>query len=90
MAQAVLQQAQRRRDLQEGVLVCEAGCTLLQADEHARQTGHTVPLDLAPKDTCQIGGNLATNAAGLRFLRYGSLRGSVVGVEVRLCLAVTL
>ena len=32
--------------------------------------------------SCQIGGNVATNAGGLRFLRYGSLRGSVLGLEV--------
>lgn len=32
--------------------------------------------------SCQIGGNLATNAGGLRLLRYGSLHGSVLGLEV--------
>ncbi len=31
--------------------------------------------------SCQIGGNVATNAGGLRLLRYGSLHGSVLGVE---------
>jgi len=32
--------------------------------------------------SCQIGGNVATNAGGLRLLRYGSLHGSVLGLEV--------
>jgi FAD/FMN-containing dehydrogenase len=33
-------------------------------------------------NSCQIGGNVATNAGGLRLLRYGSLHGSVLGLEV--------
>merc|ERR1719221_741905 len=41
-----------------------------------------MPLDLGAKGSCQIGGNVATNAGGLRFLRYGSLHGSVLGLEV--------
>ena len=32
--------------------------------------------------TCQIGGNISTNAGGLRLLRYGSLHGTVLGAEV--------
>lgn len=32
--------------------------------------------------SCMIGGNVATNAGGLRLLRYGSLHGSVLGLEV--------
>ncbi|XP_074172769.1 D-2-hydroxyglutarate dehydrogenase, mitochondrial isoform X3 [Rhinolophus sinicus] len=41
-----------------------------------------MPLDLGAKGSCHIGGNLATNAGGLRFLRYGSLHGTVLGMEV--------
>jgi FAD/FMN-containing dehydrogenase len=40
------------------------------------------PLDLGAKGSCQIGGNISTNAGGLRFLRYGSLHGTVLGLEV--------
>ncbi|XP_065323705.1 D-2-hydroxyglutarate dehydrogenase, mitochondrial-like isoform X2 [Gordionus sp. m RMFG-2023] len=40
-----------------------------------------MPIDLGAKDSCQIGGNLATNAGGLRLLKYGSLRGTVLGLE---------
>jgi len=32
--------------------------------------------------SCQIGGNVSTNAGGLRLLRYGSLHGTVLGLEV--------
>ncbi|KAJ3737063.1 FAD linked oxidase [Lentinula guzmanii] len=41
-----------------------------------------MPLDLGAKGSCQIGGNVSTNAGGLRLLRYGSLHGSVLGLEV--------
>jgi len=65
-----------------GVLVGQAGCVLQHLDEHAREHGFTMPLDLGAKGSCQIGGNCATNAGGLRLLRYGSLHGSVLGLEV--------
>lgn len=41
-----------------------------------------MPLDLGAKGSCHIGGNIATNAGGLRLLRYGSLHGTVLGLEV--------
>ncbi len=44
--------------------------------------GLCVPLDLGAKGSCQLGGNVSTNAGGLRLLRYGSLHGSVLGLEV--------
>jgi len=40
-----------------------------------------MPLDLAAKGSCHIGGNVSTNAGGIRLLRYGSLHGSVLGLE---------
>ena len=36
---------------------------------------------LWPLSSCQIGGNVSTNAGGVRLLRYGSLHGSVLGLE---------
>lgn len=36
-------------------------------------------LDLGAKGSCQIGGNVSTNAGGLRLIRYGSLHGNVLG-----------
>ena len=38
-----------------------------------------MPLDLGAKGSCQIGGNISTNAGGLRLVRYGSLHGNVLG-----------
>ena len=43
------------------------------------EAGLMMPLDLGAKGSCQIGGNVATNAGGIRLLRYGSLHGSVLG-----------
>ncbi|XP_007532050.3 D-2-hydroxyglutarate dehydrogenase, mitochondrial isoform X2 [Erinaceus europaeus] len=65
-----------------GTLVCQAGCVLEQLGRHVEERGFIMPLDLGAKGSCHIGGNVATNAGGLRFLRYGSLRGTVLGLEV--------
>eukprot|EP00958_Prasinococcus_capsulatus_P027659 scaffold5769_cov402-Prasinococcus_capsulatus_cf.AAC.8 len=69
-------------DQTSGVLVCDAGCILEDLDNYVRERGHVMPLDLGAKGSCQIGGNVATNAGGIRLLRYGSLHGSVLGLEV--------
>jgi FAD/FMN-containing dehydrogenase len=65
-----------------GTLVCDAGCILESLDNKVAEKGYMMPLDLGAKGSCHIGGNVATNAGGLRFLRYGSLHGSVLGLEV--------
>ncbi|KKA30389.1 hypothetical protein TD95_001031 [Thielaviopsis punctulata] len=64
-----------------GVLVVEAGAILEATDQYLAERGYLFPLDLGAKGSCQIGGNVSTNAGGLRLLRYGSLHGSVLGVE---------
>ncbi|KAI8477357.1 MAG: hypothetical protein J3K34DRAFT_453004 [Monoraphidium minutum] len=68
-------------DEASGVLVAQAGCVLQALDEYVGERGFIMPLDLGAKGSCQIGGNVSTNAGGLRLLRYGSLHGSVLGVE---------
>jgi FAD/FMN-containing dehydrogenase len=71
------------RDFDEvsGTLVVDAGVILEVADQYLAERGHIFPLDLGAKGSCHIGGNVATNAGGLRLLRYGSLHGTVLGVE---------
>ncbi|CAG9814444.1 unnamed protein product [Phaedon cochleariae] len=64
-----------------GVVVCQAGCILENLDNHLAEMGLMMPLDLGAKGSCHIGGNVATNAGGLRLLRYGNLQGSVLGIE---------
>ncbi len=59
----------------------QAGCILEKLTTYLEENGFTTPLDLGAKGSCMIGGNLATNAGGLRYVRYGSLRGTVLGVE---------
>ena len=54
---------------------------LEQLDEHVGRHNLMMPLDLGAKGSCHIGGNVSTNAGGIRLLRYGSLHGSVLGVE---------
>ena len=64
-----------------GILVCQAGCILEKLDQFLLEKGFMMPLDLGAKGSCMIGGNIATNAGGVRLLRYGSLHGTVLGLE---------
>ncbi|KAL7475267.1 hypothetical protein ACHAW6_001188 [Cyclotella cf. meneghiniana] len=65
-----------------GILHAQAGCTLHDLHEYASQRGHLFPLDIGSKGTCQIGGNVSTNAGGQYYYRWGGLHGNVVGLEV--------
>jgi (R)-2-hydroxyglutarate---pyruvate transhydrogenase len=71
----------RAFDEASGILVVDAGVVLEAADAYLQERGYVFPLDLGAKGSCQIGGNVSTNAGGLRLLRYGSLHGTVLGVE---------
>ncbi|XP_050228813.1 D-2-hydroxyglutarate dehydrogenase, mitochondrial [Mercurialis annua] len=68
-------------DKVSGVLVCEAGCILENLISFLDNQGFIMPLDLGAKGSCQIGGNVSTNAGGLRLVRYGSLHGNILGLE---------
>ncbi|KAF5960970.1 hypothetical protein HYC85_002179 [Camellia sinensis] len=68
-------------DKVSGILVCEAGCILENLISFLDNQGFIMPLDLGAKGSCQIGGNVSTNAGGLHFVRYGSLHGNVLGLE---------
>ncbi|RLM85885.1 putative D-2-hydroxyglutarate dehydrogenase, mitochondrial [Panicum miliaceum] len=69
-------------DKVNGILTCEAGCVLENLSTFVENEGFIMPLDLGAKGSCHIGGNISTNAGGLRFIRYGSLHGNVLGLEV--------
>lgn len=64
-----------------GILVCQAGCILENLDNYLAERGLIVPLDLGCKGTCHIGGNVSTNAGGMRLLRYGNMHGNLLGLE---------
>jgi len=63
-------------------VTAEAGVTLQQVQDAAREAGRLFPLSLAAQGTCTIGGNLATNAGGVQVLRYGNARDLCLGLEV--------
>ncbi|CAR21245.1 D-lactate dehydrogenase [Lachancea thermotolerans CBS 6340] len=65
-----------------GILKCDAGVILENADSFLAEHGYIFPMDLGAKGSCHVGGIVATNAGGLRLLRYGSLHGTVLGLEV--------
>ena len=67
-------------DNTSSVLVCESGCILQQLEENVNLQGLKLPLDLASKGSCMIGGNVSTNAGGIRRLKYGSLHETVLGM----------
>jgi D-2-hydroxyglutarate dehydrogenase len=69
-------------DESASIVTAEAGVVLQQLEDYLAPLGRTVPLDLGAKGSCHIGGNVSTNAGGVRFLRYGSLHGAVSGLEV--------
>ena len=60
----------------------QAGVILQNLREAAKQKGLLFPLDIGAKGSCMIGGNIATNAGGVRVIRYGSTRSRVLGLEV--------
>ncbi|MEJ2603948.1 MAG: FAD-binding oxidoreductase [Gammaproteobacteria bacterium] len=65
-----------------GYIIAEAGCVLADLQAAAEAVDRLFPLSLAAEGTCQIGGNLSTNAGGLNVLRYGTARRQVLGLEV--------
>ncbi|VEU45049.1 unnamed protein product [Pseudo-nitzschia multistriata] len=67
---------------ESNVLRAQAGCILQDLQDHANKNGSLVPVDLGAKGTCQIGGNVSTNAGGVYYYRYGSLHANVLGLEV--------
>jgi FAD/FMN-containing dehydrogenase len=71
----------REVDSHAGVMICEAGVTLAEAQAAALAQDRLFPLSLAAEGTCTIGGNVSTNAGGLTVLAYGSTRDLVTGIE---------
>ncbi len=74
--------AVRRVDALNDSMVVEAGCLLVEVQQAAAAAGRLFPLSLGSEGSCQIGGNLSTNAGGVNVLRYGMMRELVLGLEV--------
>src|SRR5690606_15531926 len=60
----------------------EAGAPLEAVQAAAREHGAQYPVDFAARGSCTIGGNIATNAGGIRVLRYGNTREWVAGLKL--------
>lgn len=69
-------------DTAAGTMTVLAGTTLQAAQDAARAAGWLLAVDLGARGSCQIGGNIATNAGGNRVIRYGMMREQVLGLEV--------
>lgn len=63
-------------------ITVEAGCLLQTLQDAVAEQGYYFPLSLGAQGSCQIGGNLATNAGGINVLRYGNARELTLGLEV--------
>ncbi|HMM55927.1 MAG TPA: FAD-binding oxidoreductase [Candidatus Desulfobacillus sp.] len=69
-------------DAANNTLTAEAGCLLAEVQAAAQDAGRLFPLSLASEGSCEIGGNLSTNAGGVAVLRYGNMRELTLGLEV--------
>ncbi|MCC5794179.1 MAG: FAD-binding oxidoreductase [Chromatiales bacterium] len=72
----------RNLDVDNLTMTAEAGCVLSRLQEAASAAGLLFPLSLAAEGSCQLGGNLSSNAGGINVLRYGNARDMVLGLEV--------
>jgi len=85
-SQVVLSLARLRQvrhiDPLNNTLTVEAGCVLADVQKTAANANRLFPLSLGSEGSCQIGGNLSTNAGGTAVLRYGMTRDLILGLEV--------
>lgn len=72
----------RALDAANSSIEVEAGCVLAQVQTAAAAQGRLYAVSLGAEGSCQIGGNLSTNAGGTGVLRYGNTRDNVLGLEV--------
>lgn len=68
-------------DTRERLLICEPGVITAQVQQAAREHGLFYPVEFGAEGSSQVGGNIATNAGGVRVLRYGMTRAQVAGLQ---------
>lgn len=61
---------------------CQAGVITEQLQQYAEEQGLFYPVDFASSGSSQIGGNISTNAGGIKVIRYGMTRDWVIGLKV--------
>jgi FAD/FMN-containing dehydrogenase len=69
-------------DPEGDTMTVEAGVILADVQKAADDAGRLFPLSLASEGSCEIGGNLSTNAGGTEVLAYGNTRDLVLGIQV--------
>ena len=69
-------------DQYAATMTVQAGITLEEVQHAAKHADLFFPVDVGGRGSCQIGGNIATNAGGLSVIRYGMMREHVLGMEV--------
>ena len=62
-------------------ITLESGCILSEAQKFVNQSNLYFPLSMGSRDSCQIGGNIASNAGGLNVIKYGTIRNNIIGIE---------
>jgi D-lactate dehydrogenase (cytochrome) len=72
----------RELDAVNFTITVEAGAILADVQRAAAEADRLFPLSLGAEGSCQIGGNLSTNAGGIAVLRYGNMRDLTLGLEV--------
>ena len=72
----------REINLLNDTITVEAGVVLAEIQRIAADSNRLFPLSLGAEGSCQIGGNLSTNAGGTQVIRYGNTRNLVLGLEV--------
>ena len=71
-------------DRESGTVTLRAGTILSEAQAAVEAEGWLLPIDLGARDSCRVGGCIATNAGGQRVMRYGSTRANLLGIEAAL------
>ena len=69
-------------DLLGNTVRVQAGAVTEAVHQHCAQHGLTWPVDFASKGSSHVGGNIATNAGGVKIIRYGLTRQWVLGLQV--------
>ncbi|AZD05100.1 glycolate oxidase, subunit GlcD [Pseudomonas chlororaphis] len=69
-------------NLTDRTAVCQPGVVTEQLQNRAEESGLYYPVDFASAGSSQIGGNIATNAGGIKVIRYGMTRNWVAGLKV--------
>ena len=67
---------------QDRIVTCQPGVITANLQEYARQQGLFYPVDFASSGSSQIGGNVSTNAGGIKVIRYGLTRDWIAGLKV--------